>query len=317
MKTRFRRYLSILLIALLAISCCGFTAAATTEKYVIADESTTRATINAYMESRKQFLTDSNLTSVDTCHPGITEDETAHRTLLKQSGITFLDSTFVIDQVWCAEKENMANVTETVTYKSANGTATEIIMHEMYLGLDENRSLRVISDRYAEKYSQFQSRSYVPPYVLPVLRPWEDGTVPKIASRANSEVYAGNMPGKYPTEGQWSVIFVTWCAEQAPVSNDVIPDSLSCTSLATFYANRSLYYPRSTDADFIPQAGDLFFLDATPAPGLEHMGIVIGYRDGYFSYVAGNDGPDTDSVCAATMSIDDERLDGFARPQYP
>lgn len=95
----------------------------------------------------------------------------------------------------------------------------------------------------------------------------------------------------------WCGHFAVWCAREAGVSSDVIPDIYNCEAMVAWYQQRGQYH----DATYIPEPGDLIFY--TYGWGITHVGIVTGV-DG--SYVYTKEGNTNHSWCGQVGS--------FARP---
>ena len=89
-----------------------------------------------------------------------------------------------------------------------------------------------------------------------------------------------------------SAEFIMDSAKRSGISEDVIPQGAKYLNIAKFlkwYKDQGLIV--KNDASHIPQAGNLVFFDSDSNPDfIDHMGIVIDYKDGKFSTVEGNTG---------------------------
>lgn len=80
----------------------------------------------------------------------------------------------------------------------------------------------------------------------------------------------------------WCGHFVVWCARQAGVSADVIPDLYNCETMVAYYQQRGQWH----DAAYIPEPGDLIFYSY--GWGIGHVGIVTSVEGGYVHTKEGN-----------------------------
>lgn len=98
----------------------------------------------------------------------------------------------------------------------------------------------------------------------------------------------GNYGDKYWSwchSGQvdWCGIFVSWCAEQAGLS-DEIPFSMSAGMID------NLDQSKVKDESYTPKAGDLITFDDTPPYKVSHIAIVSRVEGGRVYYIGGNQG---------------------------
>ena len=105
----------------------------------------------------------------------------------------------------------------------------------------------------------------------------------------------------------WCAMFVSWCANQAVISQAIIPKFASCT--AGFRA----FGDKATRNKILPQKGDIIFFkwqnDGTP----DHVGIV--------EYVEGNiihtiEGNRSDKVGRFSYNVNSGEIYGYAFPNY-
>lgn len=112
----------------------------------------------------------------------------------------------------------------------------------------------------------------------------------------------------------WCGAFVSWCAMEAGVSEEVVPRTASLEVLrgcGEFYAAGS--------KEESPMPGDILFF-GYGAGSLEHVGLVVDYADGLITYVQGNW---SDSVAKSTIAWESgavneswQELLGVVRPAY-
>lgn len=98
---------------------------------------------------------------------------------------------------------------------------------------------------------------------------------------------SGGSKNKYNNyNGQaWCVYFVVWCARQAGVSTDVIPNgTYTCTGLKSWYQSRGLWHGYSYTAS----PGDIIFYSEGSGGAPTHVGIVTKVANGYVYTKEGN-----------------------------
>lgn len=118
----------------------------------------------------------------------------------------------------------------------------------------------------------------------------------------------GNDHGHY---GQWSGMFVSWCAYMAYISESVIYPA--CYSIVGDHSH--YFHVNFVTSGYTPRTGDLIFFDWPDAEGeWNHMGIVHYVSNGKVFTLEGN----TDRNCAEarSYSLDDPRIHGYGIPEY-
>lgn len=130
------------------------------------------------------------------------------------------------------------------------------------------------------------------------------------------------------TESSWCTIFVSWCAAQAGAIGTAVPRRNTCSSMRRWFERRGEYH--TTDSGYIPQKGDIAFLN-TASDGTDdvhHVEIVT--EDGFFvingkNYIKAVGGNTSDInyngseyVTEKTRPVISERavVVGFANPSY-
>lgn len=112
----------------------------------------------------------------------------------------------------------------------------------------------------------------------------------------------------HPVSGSnyhWCAVFVSWCANQAGISTEIIPKTAAVSSLLSFFKNKNQFKPKG----YIPQPGDIMI----QKEGVSHTGIVIESTNVTFSTIEGNT---SDKVAKRSYSINDSKLTGFGTPAY-
>lgn len=83
----------------------------------------------------------------------------------------------------------------------------------------------------------------------------------------------------YETDAYWCSIFVSWCADQVGALETAVPKRAVCGSMREWFERKGQYYP--VDSDYIPQKGDIIFIN-TAVDGtddIHHVEIVT--RSGF------------------------------------
>ena len=88
----------------------------------------------------------------------------------------------------------------------------------------------------------------------------------------------------------WDTAFVSWCANKAGVSTDVIPNFTDAQAMQSFFRSKGLYAESyAHGGTYAPKAGDIAFLSLTSDPrALYSVGIVEDYSYGEVTLIEGN-----------------------------
>ncbi len=115
----------------------------------------------------------------------------------------------------------------------------------------------------------------------------------------------------------WCAMFVSWCADRAGISTDIIPKYHSSTEGMNWFKSHGRWKPRG-GAD--PQPGDvIFFSDSGIA---RHTGIVTDVKDGRVYTVEGNTSGGSDyianggGVAAKSYPLTYSYILGYGHPEY-
>ena len=153
------------------------------------------------------------------------------------------------------------------------------------------------------------------------------GAVDDIISIARSQKGYYGTPNKFTywygsvggTYGYaWCATFVSWCANQAGISTEIIPKHCSCNTGMNWFKNKGLwqngaYYGGS----YTPKAGDIVYY-GTSLTNSNHVGIVTGINGQYLTVIEGN----TDASVAEYTANSKRKLNssyvlGYGTPNYP
>lgn len=107
----------------------------------------------------------------------------------------------------------------------------------------------------------------------------------------------------------WCMMFVSWCAAQADVGEDIIPRQSYCPTAVEWFKNKGQFKA----AGAVPQPGDIIFFDENRNGVADHTGLVVESGDGYLVAVEGNR---QDNVAKYRYAIDYVGILGYGCPKY-
>lgn len=110
--------------------------------------------------------------------------------------------------------------------------------------------------------------------------------------------------GSYP----YCAVFIAWCAEQAGLSQQVIPRTASVVSMYNFFLDQKRFHKAGS---YMPVPGDIMI---QRAKGASHVGIVVYSTAEGFYTIEGNAGA---GVQRCFHNYADGALSGFGKPAYP
>ena len=128
--------------------------------------------------------------------------------------------------------------------------------------------------------------------------------------------YYNKLTGsKFGNTVSWCAMFVTYCAREAGVSTDIIPNFASCTLARTWFKNHGVWH---TPDGFAPQAGDIIMFDWDLSGNCDHVGLVEKVVGGNVYTIEGNTkgGYAKDGVRRKMYAKGYNRIAGYARPKY-
>lgn len=105
----------------------------------------------------------------------------------------------------------------------------------------------------------------------------------------------------------WCAMFVSYCAYQAGVIGELVPNYAWCPSGMTWYKERNRYYKRNSG--YIPKRGDIIFFYNNELGRVAHTGIVIEGDDKYITTIEGNTSLDRVQKC--TYNRNHSTIDGY------
>ncbi len=121
----------------------------------------------------------------------------------------------------------------------------------------------------------------------------------------------------------WCAAFVSWCANHANISKDVVTYHAYTPSGYNWFKSNAKAYTRAQVANgtYTPQPGDIVYFKSAKSSRINHVGIVIRYEDGILYTVEGNtnSGEETNdggSVCLKSYNISNTFIQHICVPNY-
>ena len=114
----------------------------------------------------------------------------------------------------------------------------------------------------------------------------------------------------------WCASFVTWCLRQANVSKDIAPGEISChRMIKDNYQPMNKYQDSvSKGGNYVPKTADIIFFEPASKGFLSnHVGLVIGVKDGKVYTIEGNCG---NTVALNNYLLSDTYIVGYGTPEY-
>ena len=177
--------------------------------------------------------------------------------------------------------------------------------------------------------------------------------ITKTASQADSivSVAQGEVGGCYTRNNKyttwyyggsksvdWCAIFISWCANQAGISSDIVPHLAGAHSNFDWFNSRGLWHGKRTitwtyngvtrssvnDSSYVPKAGDIILRETSGgfSDGPDHVELVTGCSNGYVYTIGGNtsyfykDGVYYSYVKSKSYSLSDSNIWGYCTPAY-
>ena len=110
--------------------------------------------------------------------------------------------------------------------------------------------------------------------------------------------------GSYP----WCAVFISWCAEQAGLSTDILPKTASVSTLMKFFENNGRYHSYT---EYFPKVGDIMIQKSN---GYSHVGIVVSIDQEGFNTIEGDV---NNKVSQCRYRYETTVVTGFGSPNYP
>ena len=110
--------------------------------------------------------------------------------------------------------------------------------------------------------------------------------------------------GWYGFQNQpWCAMFVSWCANEAGISKNIIPKHAACAQGVEWFKRKGWWQGR----DYIPKEGDIIYFTKS------HVGIVESVEDGYVNTIEGNT---TNMVARRRYKLKSTKILGYGVPKY-
>ncbi len=135
--------------------------------------------------------------------------------------------------------------------------------------------------------------------------------------------YENNVQSGGYTHGAWCAMFVTWCAKEAGIPNDIVYYHAYCPFGVNWFQERGLFHKSldSGGAAYTPKRGDIVYFKESRG-GASHVGLVR-YTDGDTVYTVEGNANSMDNeliesggVYLRHYDLTSHRLLGFASPKY-
>jgi hypothetical protein len=107
----------------------------------------------------------------------------------------------------------------------------------------------------------------------------------------------------------WCAMFVSWCAHEAGIGEDIVPKFVSCTAGFKQMLDMGIAIPEK----ITPNKGDLIFFDWDLSGDKDHVGIVEYVENGVVHTIEGNH---TNDVTRFQYPVDYPYIAGYAQPHY-
>lgn len=334
MKVVKKVLVSLMVVSMLVLSVGGQKCYAL-ESDNIAEVSILRL-ISKYMAIREINL-DSGIEEVDWDNVaviGIINDEEAYANKLLDAGVEVIDVTYLINSIDMEDFYNYVELTESMEV-IRDGVKEEFsIVHNLEILYTETKDYIILADKYWDSNIDFKSCSYVTesaqPFALRAvggagacityIASCEEGYREKASNASLDNPTANAGSANYTKYGAWyganpaawCAIFVSWCANQADVSTNIIPKFASVdVGRDTFKSWGKYQKSAAYGGTYIPKEGDIYFT------GIEtdasHTGIVFSVSGSTVTVISGNS---SNRVKKETLNLTDSSILGYATPAY-
>lgn len=118
----------------------------------------------------------------------------------------------------------------------------------------------------------------------------------------------------YGMQDEWCNIFVSWCANQAGVPEDVIPKMAFVPNTANWFDERGQYKnSKANGGNYIPKKGDIVLFDYNHNTTSDHIGIVEKVEGNTLYTIEGNK---NNQVQRCTYDLSSKDIRAYCVPNY-
>lgn len=118
----------------------------------------------------------------------------------------------------------------------------------------------------------------------------------------------------YGMQDEWCNIFVSWCAAQAGVPEDVVPKMAYVPSTANWFDERGQYKNSKVNGgNYTPQSGDIVLFDYNHNTTSDHIGIVEKVEGQTLYTIEGNK---NNMVQRCTYDLSSKDIRAYCVPNY-
>lgn len=128
--------------------------------------------------------------------------------------------------------------------------------------------------------------------------------------------YRDNIDSSYNyANAAWCSTFVSWCANQAGISSDIIKYAASCDVGKNQFMKQGRWQNSAYQGgSYTPKRGDIiYYSNGATLNDSTHVGIVTGCSDGYVYTIEGNY---SDKVKTRTIGLSNNYIIGYGVPNY-
>ena len=118
----------------------------------------------------------------------------------------------------------------------------------------------------------------------------------------------------------WCAMFVSWCADQAEVSQAILPKHASCSAWVKWFQSQGQWHDSQYyGGKYTPQMGDVvFYRNSGSSAVSDHTGVVVGTNGSYLHVIEGNS--TNASVCEfktnSSRMLKSSYVIGYGTPKY-
>lgn len=102
----------------------------------------------------------------------------------------------------------------------------------------------------------------------------------------------------------WCAMFVSWCAYNAGILNNIVPKYAYCPYGVNWYKEHNKY--ASNSANYIPKPGDTIMFQTNGV--IDHTGIIIDFSNNIITTIEGNS---SDMVAQRSYPKENSRIHGY------